>query len=203
MTDDLADVVHEFLGESRENLDRIDVDLVALESNPDDKAIVARIFRAIHTIKGTCGFLGFGKLEAVSHAGESVLSALRDEEIAPTPAMTTVLLAMVDAIRELLGQIEATGAEGDGEYAALIDQLTTLYRGGTPLRSLAGDAAVPPAALAAPEPAATEAAATGESAGETSIRVDVALLDRLMNLVGELVLARNQLVQLTGGSGDA
>ncbi|HEY6180360.1 MAG TPA: Hpt domain-containing protein, partial [Kofleriaceae bacterium] len=121
---------------------------MALEQSPDDSAIVARIFRTIHTIKGTCGFLGFGKLEAVSHAGENVLSAVRDEEIAPTPTMTTVLLAMVDAIRELLAQIETTGAEGDGEYAVLIDQLTMLYRGGTPVLSPATDAdavAPPPA----------------------------------------------------------
>src|SRR5262252_9469808 len=109
MTDDMADVVREFLGESRENLDQIDVDLVALEQRPEDASIVARIFRTIHTIKGTCGFLGFAKLEAVSHAGENVLSALRDEEIAPTPTMTTVLLAMVDVIREVLAKIESTG----------------------------------------------------------------------------------------------
>ena len=226
----MADVVREFLGESRENLDQIDVDLVALEQSPENSAIVARIFRTIHTIKGTCGFLGFGKLEAVSHAGENVLSALRDEEIAPTPTMTTVLLAMVDVIRELLGQIETTGAEGDGDYAVLIDQLTTLYRGGTPVLSPPTGAAPPPAPAdvaeetVAPPPrtpapstappasgeaplpaaaAAPEAPASSDSAAETSIRVDVALLDKLMNLVGELVLARNQLVQLTGGSGDA
>jgi len=132
MSDDMDDVVREFLGESRENLDQIDVDLVALEQNPDDGAIVARIFRAIHTIKGTCGFLGFTRLEGVSHAGENVLSALRDEEIAPTPVMTTVLLAMVDVIRDLLNRIEASGDEGHGDYSVLIQQLTELYRGGAP-----------------------------------------------------------------------
>src|SRR5215467_14240315 len=132
MADDLADVVREFLGGSRENLDNIDVDLVALESNHDDKALVARIFRALHTIKGTCGLLGFRRLEAVSHAGENVLSALRDEEIAATPVMTTVLLALVDVIRELLDQIEASGRETPGDDSRLIEQLTALYRGGTP-----------------------------------------------------------------------
>ncbi|HEX3757397.1 MAG TPA: chemotaxis protein CheA [Kofleriaceae bacterium] len=234
MTDDMADVVREFLGESRENLDQIDLDLVALENSPEDGSIVARIFRAIHTVKGTCGFLGFTRLEAVSHAGENVLSALRDEEIAPTPMMTTVLLAMVDVIRGLLTQIETTGEEGQGDYSVLIEQLTMLYRGGTP--ALGSDAAPapataapePPAAapeptpvaaplppVAAPTPAAPpllspaaapahEAAPAAESpAGETSIRVDVALLDKLMNLVGELVLARNQILQLTGRTGDA
>ncbi|HMG52760.1 MAG TPA: chemotaxis protein CheW, partial [Kofleriaceae bacterium] len=171
--------------------------------------------RTIHTIKGTCGFLGFGRLEAVSHAGENVLSALRDEEIAPTPAMTSVLLAMVDVIRELLAGIETTGQEGSGDYSALIEQLHALYRGGTPAPAAEPDPApapLPPVALvpappAAPAIAATaaapEAAAPEAAAGETSIRVDVALLDKLMNLVGELVLARNQIIQLTGRSGDA
>jgi two-component system chemotaxis sensor kinase CheA len=222
MSDDMNDVVREFLGESRENCDQIDVDLVALEKNPDDGAIVARIFRAIHTIKGTCGFLGFGRLEAVSHAGENVLSALRDEEIAPSGTMTTVLLAMVDVIRELLTRIEATGEEGEGDHTALIAQLTELYRGGTPAVTPAAALAAPPPAaeVAAPPPAPTApvsviaaapraappaeaAAAAPEVAAETSIRVDVALLDKLMNLVGELVLARNQIIQFTGANGDA
>jgi two-component system chemotaxis sensor kinase CheA len=224
MTDDLADVVREFLGESRENLDQIDVDLVALENNPDDSAIVARVFRALHTIKGTCGFLGFSRLEVVSHAGESVLSALRDEEIAPTPVMTTVLLALVDVIRELLGQIESTGQETSGDDSVLIEQLAALQRGGTPTlgppaaeppapppgpaeptSKQSSPEAPPPAPAAEPVPAAHEAgtAPAAEPAGETSIRVDVSLLDRLMNLVGELVLARNQLVQLSSAGCDA
>jgi two-component system chemotaxis sensor kinase CheA len=235
MSDDMSDVVREFLGESRENLDQIDVDLVALEQNPDDAGIVARIFRAIHTIKGTCGFLGFGRLEAVSHAGENVLSALRDEEIAPTAALTTVLLAMVDAIRGLLGKIEATGEEGEADHSVLIEQLTALYRGGTPqldpipAGAVAESAAPtappliavpppPPAPAPAPAPALAPLAAPAPptpadplappaeiaaAAAETSIRVDVALLDRLMNLVGELVLARNQIIQFTGANGDA
>jgi two-component system chemotaxis sensor kinase CheA len=218
MTDDMNDVVREFLGESRENLDQIDLDLVALEKTPEDASIIARIFRAIHTIKGTCGFLGFSRLEAVSHAGENVLSALRDEEIAATPTLTSVLLAMVDAIRHVLAEIEATGEEGAPDHAVLIRQLTELHRGGTPSLSPAAAAApaeVPaalPAAPAQPAPPAPVAAiavpahelpASSEATAETSIRVDVALLDRLMNLVGELVLARNQIVQFSAAHGDA
>src|SRR5262245_23990357 len=122
MTDDMADVVREFLGESRDNLDQVDLDLVTLEGSPDDTTIVARIFRAIHTIKGTCGFLGFSRLEAVSHAGENVLSALRDEEIAPTPTLTSVLLAAVDAIRSMIVEIDATGSDGDRDYSVLLAQ---------------------------------------------------------------------------------
>jgi two-component system chemotaxis sensor kinase CheA len=234
----MDDVVREFLGESRENCDQIDLDLVALEKNPDDSGVVARIFRAIHTIKGTCGFLGFGRLEAVSHAAENVLSALRDEEIAPTPAMTTVLLATVDLTRGILDAIESTGEESQGDDTLLISQLTELYRGGTPslghapappsepppVEAALGIAPAPAPApvVAAPPPViavpavippvtapvpvvAEKAEKTSEKAHaaepqETSIRVDVSLLDRLMNLVGELVLARNQIVQFTGAS---
>jgi two-component system chemotaxis sensor kinase CheA len=250
MSDDMNDLVREFLGESRENLDQIDVDLVKLEKNPEDGSIIARIFRTIHTIKGTCGFLGFSRLEAVSHAGENVLSALRDEEIAPTPTMTTVLLAMVDVIREVLAKIEATGDEGDGNYDTLIHHLHELQHGRTPALDGAPApaaptpipviAAPPPPVTAAmppvpPPPAMVVAAAASVSVppptavsshtsaipvitaapaasdhatdasvpAETSIRVDVALLDKLMNLVGELVLARNQIIQFTGSHSDA
>ncbi|HSR95734.1 MAG TPA: chemotaxis protein CheA, partial [Kofleriaceae bacterium] len=214
----MNDLVREFLAESRENLDQVDLDLVALEKSPEDGGIVARIFRAVHTIKGTCGFLGFSRLEAVSHAGENVLSALRDEEIAATPTLTSVLLAMVDVFRVMLARIEASGDEGVGDDSALLQQLGELYRGGTPaLQAASAPTAVAPVAApvapvaavaAAPEPVpvsapAVEAPVVDAAAAETTVRVDVALLDRLMNLVGELVLARNQIVQCTGGSGDA
>jgi two-component system chemotaxis sensor kinase CheA len=236
MTDDMEEVVRDFLDESRENLDRIDIDLVALEKDPEDKSIVARIFRTIHTIKGTCGFLGFTRLEGVTHAGENVLSALRDEEIAPNPEMTTVLLTMVDAVREMLARIESTGDEGTGDYSKIIADLTVIYRGGTLVPAATSDPApvavappLPPVPVAAPVAAPTPVAAPAPvvaaaaappvaapapraaaeppsesvTPAETSIRVDVGLLDKLMNLVGELVLARNQIIQLKGASSDS
>src|SRR5689334_24894988 len=154
MAGEMNDLVREFLAESRENLDQVDLDLVALEKSPEDGSIVARIFRAVHTIKGTCGFLGFGRLEAVSHAGENVLSALRDEEIAATPTLTSVLLAMVDVIRSMLARIEATGDEGDGDHSVLVEQLGELYRGGTPVLAPASAPPAPVAAVAPVEPVA-------------------------------------------------
>jgi two-component system chemotaxis sensor kinase CheA len=93
--DDLDDVIAEFLVESNENLDALDQSLVALEQNPDP-AEIGRIFRAIHTIKGTSGFLGLGTLERLTHAGENLLSRLRDGERPVTTATTTALLAMVE-----------------------------------------------------------------------------------------------------------
>src|SRR5215217_7123486 len=100
--DELGDIVSEFLIESHENLDQLDRDLVALEQEPGSRDLLASIFRTIHTIKGTSGFLAFGKLEALTHVGESLLAKLRDGEMQMTPATTDVLLAMVDTVRELL-----------------------------------------------------------------------------------------------------
>ena len=106
-------IIAEFLAESVENLDQLDQDLVSLEKNPDDREVYGRIFRTVHTIKGTCGFLAFGTLESVTHVGESLFGRLRDGEMQLTPEITTDLLAMIDAVRAILGNIDATGAEGD------------------------------------------------------------------------------------------
>src|SRR6202007_42844 len=92
------EIVREFLIESSENLDLLDRELIKLDKKPGDREILSSIFRAIHTIKGTCGFLGFGKLGSVAHAGESLLSLLRDGTITLTPERTTALLSLVDVI---------------------------------------------------------------------------------------------------------
>src|SRR5262249_24490627 len=192
---------------------------------------LSSIFRTIHTIKGTCGFLGFGKLEAVAHAGENLLSRLRDGELVLNPEITTGLLQMVDAIRQMLEKIDASGNEGERDDSALIETLKSLQQGesataralGADLGAKANDedAAVvalptvreettngedgsqPIAAAEKGEPAEAQAPIAGRSGiGEASIRVDVGLLDKLMNLVGELVLARNQIVQFTNATDD-
>ena len=123
---DLQDVVSEFLVESYENLEQLDRDLITLEQEPESQPTLASIFRTIHTIKGTCGFLGFGKLESVTHVGENLLSKLRDGEQRLRPEMTTALLALVDAVREMLGNIESLGAEGEADYTHLIQTLIQL-----------------------------------------------------------------------------
>jgi two-component system chemotaxis sensor kinase CheA len=247
---DLDEVVKEFLVESYEGLDQLDRNLVALEQRPDDRDLLAAIFRCIHTVKGTCGFLGFGKLESVTHVGENLLSLLRDGKIKLSPEITSALLRLVDAVREILGNIENDGSEGDTEYAELIEVLTRLAGAGAPAAaSVPADGAAPAAAsapAAGPSPGAgsppavidvlpdgeplldrraeerreadrreTErrqpAAAAAEPAeadpkashlSEGNIRVDVSLLDKLMNLVGELVLARNQILQFTASQDD-
>ena len=314
--DDIDDIVREFLIESYENLDQLDQDLVALESAPGSRELLSSVFRTIHTIKGTSGFLAFGDLERVAHVGESLLVELRDGRRLMDQHTTDVLLRMVDTIRDLLGRIESTGGEagievdgviaviqraldGEDEAAAEVapepaaeaapaalapaepaqaeptlaqisqptaeDLAAAAAAEAAPLAAAAaaaaaqdatdavraatdadqGDRAVAAAmsaaavtaavvaatpaapapaapapaapAPAAPAPAPVLAKATPARAGapeptesvasrgtsESSIRVDVDLLDDLMRQVGELVLVRNQIAQLAGFDSDA
>lgn len=231
-----SDIVKEFLVESYENLDRLDRDLVGLENNPKDKEALAGVFRTIHTIKGTCGFLAFGRLEKVAHVGENLLTRLRDGVLALNPEITTALLGMVDAVREMLKEIELTGQDGEADYPELRETLTRLQQLGTTATKPAevtesaghpetplpapgkaeGPAAVKaelPKAIREPpevvpvraqEPARQEDAVAQltlesrhrDTTGDT-IRVGISVLDKLMILVGELVLARNQLLQIS------
>jgi two-component system, chemotaxis family, sensor kinase CheA len=197
--DDQDDIVREFLVESYENLDQLDRDLVALEKNPQDGERLASIFRTIHTMKGTCGFLAFPKLEAVAHAGESLLSRLRDGRLLLNAEITSGLLALVDAVRRILKNIETNRQEGKSDYVAVIVRLTQLRDG--PPASPATSPPPSPAKAAEPLAHAPEENMTrdGQAGGvaDANIRVDVGLLDKLVNLVGELVLARNQVLQFT------
>ena len=123
-----TEIVKEFLVESYENLDRLDQDLIALEKDPGNRETLASVFRTIHTIKGTSGFLAFNQLEAVTHVGENLLARLRDGVLALSPEITTALLAMVDAVRQMLASIEATGNEGERNDEELIATLTRLLQ---------------------------------------------------------------------------
>lgn len=151
-----SDIVKDFLVESYENLDRLDRDLVGLERNPNDKDALAGVFRTIHTIKGTCGFLGFGKLEKVAHVGENLLTRLRDGQLTLNPEITTALLGMVDAVRQMLKEVESTGQDGENDYPELRETLTRLQNAEAP-----AVAAAPPAVPVA-TPARVEAASRVE-----------------------------------------
>jgi two-component system chemotaxis sensor kinase CheA len=227
---DFDDVMAEFLIESREGLDHLDRDLVALEETPGDRELLARIFRCFHTIKGTSGFLGFGKLENLTHAGENLLSRLREGELVANGDITSALLETLDVVRNMLGEVEACGNDGDQDYAELADKLRALCRGELPAQeAVAAKVAAPeptPVAQAvapseppaapvddhhvAAEPARADAAQGEEVVVEghkavmaENVRVDVALLDSLVDLAGELVLTRNHLIQLTKTREDA
>lgn len=283
--DDDAEIVAEFLVESHENLDQLDRDLVELEAHPGSRELLSSIFRTIHTIKGTSGFLAFGRLEALTHVGETLLSRLRDGEQAMTGPVTEALLRMVDTTRALLDVIERTGRDQDPsvDVAPVVAEIESLLAGEEqPAAVPVGHAAVPVGHAAAPDPAqlsvglpaadpepadpiptiGTEldelggelaleltsevsaehdpatapdehsltqeeapamlpsslkgllapgdedpvegAAEPGErrTVVEASVRVDVDLLDNLVQLVGELVLTRNQILQRTEGGDD-
>ena len=247
-----AEIVKEFLVESYENLDRLDQHFIVLEKEPGDRETLAGIFRTIHTIKGTSGFLAFSQLEAVTHAGESLLARLRDGIITLTPEITTAMLAMVDAIRQMLRSIEANGNEGKRDDRDLIATLTRLLAKpestsvepaqpsikeeatdtNRPVPNMGeiliakGAATVTDLSEAAEQQGAgdprrigeilvekgtvkpqdivdalnTQQQARGQSAVDSTIRVDVSLLDQLMNMVGELVLARNQILQASNST---
>ncbi|MGB0599669.1 MAG: chemotaxis protein CheW [Rubripirellula sp.] len=118
--------VREFLEESEENLDQLDRDFVALEKQPRDQERLGSIYRTIHTIKGTSGFFGFAKLGAIAHAGENLLSHLRDGVLILDEEITSALLKSVDAIREVLARIGDEGTEGEGDYRELNSRLASL-----------------------------------------------------------------------------
>ncbi|MFF3064157.1 chemotaxis protein CheA [Oerskovia sp. NPDC057915] len=159
----MDEIVHEFLVESYENLDQLDQDLVALESDPSSRVLLSSIFRTVHTIKGTSGFLGFGNLERVSHVGESLLSELRDGERVMDPQVADVLLALVDTLRAILAKVEA-GAGDDVDVEPMVAQIVAVQEGTAPAEEAAPaqepavadeqQAAQPPAA--AEEPAVVE-----------------------------------------------
>jgi len=209
-------VVREFLDESLENLEQVDRDLVALEGSAGDAALVDRIFRAVHTIKGTCGFLGFSRLEALSHAGEELLVRLRTADEAAVSGTVPLLLELVDATRRLLAAVEKNGTDEGVPVERLAGRLAEAARGLSPDPD--GTAANGPAdgtkdRPADPAPAGRGDAAEGRARPEAArrpgepaarvessfVRVDVRVLDRLTDLVGELVLARNQLMAAPGG----
>lgn len=234
------ELIRDLLLESYEGLDRFDSELLKLEEGEGGSDVMNTIFRVIHTLKGTAGCLGLGQIEKTAHAGENLLSLLRDGKLVITPVMITSLLALSDALRGMLRSLEATGGDGTADHSELLATLEKLQTSPAPVAASAPpvepnaafglftdddlppvqtDVAVIPApvlvakppSLPAPsipssKPASlTESAAlstaadpTGRSSvAENAIRVDIAQLDKVMNLVGELVLARNQIIANT------
>jgi two-component system chemotaxis sensor kinase CheA len=219
------EMIREFLIESDENLSRLDQDLVALEKCPLDADLLGSIFRTIHTIKGACGFLAFSTLEGITHQAESLLSQLRDGKRDLTPELISLILETVDATRKVLASIEASGTEGALQFEDLITKLrveaeaTCDVETRLVLDSPVADVVNHSAAEAQPDtnpelfrqdrPAEEERRVaerrTGDrrdeettqhsAAVDSNIRVGVGLLDKLMDLVGELVLTRNQILQ--------
>ena len=256
----MDDLLSEFLTETAESLDVIDTELVRFESQPEDKATLNNIFRLVHTIKGTCGFIGLPRLESIAHAGETLLGKFRDGALPVTGDAVTLVLASIDRIKSILAHLAAEQVEPPGDDRDLIDQLERAAEGG--LSAVAPPPAPKPApvVVAAPEPEAPEgegrwdadqgrflrpgevSLADLEAAfnategpevtaakpvataapissvvagvsdhdddrkaaiGQSTIRVNVDVLESLMTMVSELVLTRNQLMQILRNSADS
>jgi two-component system chemotaxis sensor kinase CheA len=242
----MDDLIADFLTETGEGLAGLDAALLRLERHPDDARTIGEIFRLIHTIKGTCGFLGLSRLEKVAHAGENVLGRYREGSLAVTSGGVSLILRVVDRVREIMTGLEATGAEPAGDDTALIAELDAVFTGQSapedapnaspeptapaivvkapasagkrrvaksatakPRRATAEPAVVPaepveaPPAMSAPAAADATAAPAGEAVAiAQTLRVNVDVLESLMTLVSELVLTRNQLLQLSRARND-
>jgi two-component system, chemotaxis family, sensor kinase CheA len=271
----MDELLGEFITETNEFLETVDNQLVVFEADPTDSATLNSIFRLVHTIKGTCGFLGLPRLQFVAHAGETLLGKFRDGTLVATPDQVQLVLESIDRIKEILAGIEATGSEAEGDDSTLIGALERASEGGnapptpvaiepipTPqiaialLQTPAPEGAIrwdadlgrelkpgevsladleaaflaadvedeAPAidALIVPPPAgpiverrANPAARSGREddddapskgggvATSQSIRVSVDVLENLMTMVSELVLTRNQLMQMVRNNGDS
>jgi len=252
----MDDLLREFLTETNESLDVVDNELVRFEQDPNNTKILGNIFRLVHTIKGTCGFIGLPRLETLAHAAETLMGQFRDGMAVTAPAVT-LILNTIDRIKDILAQLEVTGSEPEGEDTDLIEALHKAAEGGEveapqaaqpepavsegslvhqvlerPLRP--GEVSLdelerafretevedaPAAAESAPAsaPAAAEAKAPKPASGKPgakktaveldvaeadkvanqSIRVNVDTLEHLMTMVSELVLTRNQLLEIS------
>ncbi|GAA3840638.1 hybrid sensor histidine kinase/response regulator [[Pseudomonas] carboxydohydrogena] len=254
----MDDLLREFLTETNESLDTVDNQLVRFEQDPNNAKILDNIFRLVHTIKGTCGFLGLPRLEALAHAAETLMGKFRDG-MPVTGEAVSLILNTIDRIKDILSELESSEAEPEGSDPDLIGALEKMVEvgmasmeGGAPAAAPAAPASAgstegtlivqtlerelrpgevsldelerafretavetaAPAATAAPAPAAPAPAAkpaakpaarkTGDGEGSDadkissqSIRVNVDALEHLMTMVSELVLTRNQLLEIS------
>ena len=206
----MDDLLRDFLTETNESLDRVDAELVRFEQEPNNGPILGNIFRLVHTIKGTCGFLALSRLEALAHAAESLMGKFRDG-MPVTAEAVTLILTTIDRIKGILDEIETKEQEPEGSDRDLIEQLGRMERGEiTAPRAPA--APIAPQPQPAAEVAAAEAVDKSDKADKHgaerpdeervdrlsahSIRVNVETLDYLMTTVSELVLTRNQLLEI-------
>ncbi len=254
------DLLNEFLEEVNESLTRLDQEFIVLEQNPEDEQILGSIFRVMHTIKGTSGFLGFERLQKVAHAAENVMDELRGKKLVANPDIISLILEAVDAIKSLVEGIEQTSAEPEADYTDLAKRLNELASGkkaasttpkaeakrktpdldeeidfdpipadyaeapkvetvnktpdldspidfdpipadyadqkeikvaGADIETALKTADKKPADVNAKAPAAGQ-----KAAAQQGIRVNMEVLENLMQLTGELVLTRNQLLQI-------
>ncbi|MBK8009524.1 MAG: hybrid sensor histidine kinase/response regulator [Rhizobiales bacterium] len=226
----MEDLLREFLTETNESLDVVDIELVRFEQEPNNADILGRIFRLVHTIKGTCGFIGLPRLEALAHAAEAVMGKFRDGAPVTADAVSLVLVT-IDRLKSILAELEATAAEPSGSDDDLIVQLEQMARdrdAPIPANKEITIGALAPQVLEralrpdevslddlerafrdtpGPEGKPADKREADRRAGERrhpdtgpggaqTLRVSVDTVERLMTMVSELVLTRNQLLEI-------
>lgn len=194
----MDDLVAEFLTETNEGLGELDSNLVRLEQNPNDQELLSKIFRLMHTIKGTCGFLGLPRLETVAHKAEDVFDLFRTGALEVTPECVTLIFESLDRIKMIIAGLEQTGAEPQGDDSDLIARLQDVLENKNETPKVDLSESVSEAKPQKPQPAAEMEAFQGAESGVSSqsLRVNVEVLENLMTMVSELVLTRNQLLQI-------
>ena len=211
----MEELTKEFIAESQEGLERMELCLTELEKHPDDGEAISAIFRAVHTIKGTTGFLGLVRLEKLAHAGEGLLGSLRDGKLAVTTELIGGLLQLMDGLRRILQTIETTGTEAerstdnDDELIELLLRLKAgefIAKQAYPLKNRDGPAQNRSSGQDAGHTTlpvvGEEVAAIISSTHDRTLRIDVEVLNRMMNQVGELVLTRNRILRCLPGAED-
>lgn len=198
-------LVEAFIVESEELLQAMDQDLVELEGASENHELLNRIFRALHTIKGTAGFFGFAPIVQLGHRAEDVLNALRRREVAVTGPLTSALLAARDGLGGMLKDLRNGTLKQKYETDALLAELERLQKpdGSAPANDRAGNS-YSHGDGAADAPANSSTVQKTNAPAAQTMRVDGRKLDDLINLIGELILERNRLLQLTkAASSDA
>ena len=211
-SEEMLEIVESFVVETTEVFETLDQELLELEHNSQDKDLVNRIFRAIHTVKGTSGFLAFEEMSDLAHHFEDVLNKLRRDQLAFEPWMLDIMFEAFDLMKSLLQQVidrdlrhvdltdinQKLVAISNGEKISQVPKSPAAVSG-TPSEKTVAPKSEPENTTANTNNGSVVAASKRpEKAADTTIRVDVRRLDSLMNLVGELVLGRNRLSQIIG-----
>lgn len=211
----MDDIIAEFLTETSDSMTELDNLLVLLEQAPHDMDLITKIFRIIHTIKGTCGFLGLPRLEKIAHKSEDVLGLFRERKLSADAVSISLILEALDRIKEIIPGIEATSREPEGDDSVITAKLEALASGHLG-ETISNDASmddiphhhdvpgtnvtelhVPHHEHEVAAPASASAAPEDHQMGSQSLRVNVDVLENLMTMVSELVLTRNQLLQIS------
>lgn len=211
----MDELIQEFIAETVEGIQKIDIELVELERNPENHELLGNIFRIMHTIKGTCGFLGLNKLASIAHAGENIMDKIRNKIIPADDANISLVLEAIDAIKTVVEYIQEKEVEPETDYSTLINKLNKIADTEIKINpqelvnlevNIPSEQAVSDISANNQEKVLEEQKIKEENvkdlhqnkldSSSQTIRVHVNVLENLMQIISELVLNRNQLIQL-------